>query len=137
MNDEAAEAKLDATIATYEDLIERFTPEANDYIGLANAYMMKAQVTNTPIEEVAPTVKDLLEKALDAAPFNGEVWLAIANTYQFQLMDEERAYEIRVESYCWGVDCEQAEPPPGGGLLPETPTPTASPAPTRSPTPAP
>jgi hypothetical protein len=76
-------------------------------------------------------VKPLLEQALDAAPFNGEVWLAIADTFQFRLNDEQRAYEIRVESYCWGVDCSEVEPPPNG-LFFETPTPTASPAPTPS-----
>ncbi|MEX1253270.1 MAG: O-antigen ligase family protein [Dehalococcoidia bacterium] len=127
-SDAAGEAKLEGAIATYEDLIDRFTPEANDYLGLATAHLMRAEVTETPVEQVAPTVKTLLEHALDAEPFNGEVWLAIANTYQFQLNDLQRAYEIRVEAYCWGVDCENAEPPEDGLLPPETPSPTPSPS---------
>jgi O-antigen ligase len=131
----SAAANADGAVAAYEDLLERFEPDANDYLGLANAYLRKAQLAETPVEEVTPTVAPLLEQALAAAPFNGDLWLAIADVYQFRLNDDARAYQIRVESYCWGVDCSKTEPPPGGELLPEEPTPTGSPPPAPSATP--
>ncbi len=99
-----AAATLNGSIASYDTLIERFKPEATELLGLANAHLMLAEAEGTPVEAVTPMVSDLLERTLRAARFNGEIYLAVADVYEQRLNDADRAYEIRVEVYCWGVD---------------------------------
>jgi hypothetical protein len=98
-------ADLQQAVETYEKLVGRYEPGAIDMLNMARAKMRLAQTEGRPVEEDLPDIERDLERALALDPFNVVLHLAVADLYE-QLGNNLRAFELRIETYCWGISCD-------------------------------
>ncbi len=98
---EAEEAALREAVAKYELLTRRFEPEAGDLINLATVRLKLAQVTGAEVAEVLPAV----ETALQVDAYSTKIHLDAALIYE-RAGNDDRAYVLRAEAYCWGTECD-------------------------------
>ena len=98
------EPALLESIAKYEMLTSRFKPEATELLDLATVRLKLDQVTGAEIDVVLPDV----EAALELDPFSTEVNLLAAAIYE-RAGNDERAYVLRAEAYCWGIKCDDSD----------------------------